>query len=68
MKSTFLREDRVLSREVTLQVRTSDKYKKENKHADDEWERAAAENRCVRWGGGNPWGSGAVHDFTTCVS
>lgn len=50
MKSTFLREDRVLSREVTLQVRTSDKYKKENKYADDEWERAAAENRCVRWG------------------
>lgn len=33
MKSTFLREDRVLSREVTLQVRTSDKYKKENKYA-----------------------------------
>lgn len=28
MKSTFLREDCVLSREVTLQVRTSDKYKK----------------------------------------
>lgn len=48
MKSTFLCEDRVLSREVTLQVRTSDKYKKENKYADDEWERAAAENRRVR--------------------